>query len=279
MTKYLTLLFAACSALLVLNQSKVQAQVAVPSQLAAGEVIQIDFGETAPTGTNSTWNFEVPTFTVPGTTFPFIPQTVFFDPLVYSTLQTSSGVDTLASLSLGGVGRAETGFADETVNNLDLVPSIFTDSLGVNNGRNGEQLTFTFSGLDPNLVYDLAGGFRIVSDPASIANSVTPEQLVRYDQDWVVDGQSGTATAETRHVDGELFVDGYESITDLVADDQGILSFTISDATPPSADNFSRVSISALTLTARTAAVPEPSSIAVLGMGVIGLIARRRRSV
>ena len=273
MIRRFTFFIAACSVLLVLNQSDIQAQ----SVISAGDVIQIDFGATEPTGTDSTYNFEEPTTTVPGTTFPFIPQTVFFDPLVYTALQTSTGVDTLTNLSLTGIGRAETGFAEATLNGTALDSSIFADSLGVNNGRDGTQLAFTFTGLDPNLVYDLAGGFRIESDPNDNANSVTPEQLIRYQQDWSIEGQGQAVTAATRLVAGDLFVDGYEEFTGLVADG-GTLSFTISDATPPSADAFSRVSISALTLSARATAVPEPSSIAVLGIGVVGLIARRRRS-
>ncbi|MFC5050441.1 PEP-CTERM sorting domain-containing protein [Rubritalea spongiae] len=114
----------------------------------------------------------------------------------------------------------------------------------------GAHILLTFSGLDDSLAYDLTGGY------AGNNNFAT---------NWVVDGQTEQAN-------------NYASFTDLRTDGSGNLVIRLDQADPnPGIDTANHIVVGTLTLTAASVAVPEPSSTALLGLGGLALVLRRRR--
>ncbi|MFC5050455.1 PEP-CTERM sorting domain-containing protein [Rubritalea spongiae] len=120
---------------------------------------------------------------------------------------------------------------------------------------NAGQWTLTFSGLDDSLSYDLTIG--------SYWAGGTAAQKENRNTGWEVDGvQLGTVA--------DSLSDSYVNFTNLSTDGSGNLVISTYDL------NANTIStLSALTLTA--VAVPEPSSTALLGLGGLALILRRRK--
>ena len=110
----------------------------------------------------------------------------------------------------------------------------------------------TFSGLDDELTYDLTGGF---DNNGGNAN---------FDATWSADGQSFTTLTTNSDPAGA----GYGTLTGLSTDGDGNLEITV-------ARNTLHVTVGGLTL---TSVVPEPSSLALLGLGGLMMIKRRRRA-
>lgn len=116
-------------------------------------------------------------------------------------------------------------------------------------------------------VDDLFGGMDVTFEGAVIENTFTEHQAFVFIRDFAPDFSSFTETIQ------ELTGPGGFSITHTTSADAGRhvqYGFTVQGANvwPDDAANFG---------TMRLTAVPEPGSIAVLSMGLVGLILRRRR--
>ena len=196
--------------------------------IVLSDVISIDFGGTATGAPN--WN-------------------IFTD-----TPGTSTSVPDLVRLSDGagtGVVLTVTDSTGNGTNNSQgsgsADPTIYVDHIFANSGGD-DTLTFTFSGLNDSLQYDLFGGsFRDTANANLFENT------------WVVGADSRVNTL----VGGA--VDNYETFTGL-SSSGGEITFTITD----NAD-FQIASLSELTITAAASAVPEPSSLSILGLGCSAL--------
>lgn len=133
--------------------------------------------------------------------------------------------------------------------------TIYEDNYGAanvgNSGRadfgnlpDGANLVFTFSGLDDSLLYTVSGGYQ--------------HGNANFNTTWDIDGQSAT-TDNTGT--------GYITLSGLSTDGSGNLEITVTKST--------QLFVSGLTL---EAAVPEPGSMALLGLGGLAMLKRRRRA-
>ncbi|WP_206753256.1 PEP-CTERM sorting domain-containing protein [Lentimonas sp. CC10] len=207
----------------------------------ASTIIGIDFGSTAPIA-GSNFNQYSDVIIAAGATESFA-----------GTLIDTTGA------SVAGVGFTVQNNAAslQTVENVNLGVegagllsdvSIYGDAIviGRDNGTSDDSLTFTFTGLNDALTYDLLGGFD--------------QDAATHNTTWAVDGQSVTT-------DNTIVGGGFASFTGLSTDGLGNLVITVTEA-----NRF--VSVSGLTLTA----IPEPGTYALLA-GIFGLsfVMLRRR--
>jgi len=170
-------------------------------------------------------------------------------------------VNDLTATVVDGVGFAWTAGAfnsDFAADHADFTPSnlptIYNNSnledwLNNNATGAGAGITLTFSGLDDSLTYNLNIGTAWILNPD-------------LDVNYAADGQNFTN-------DSDVSAKAYGDLLGLSTDGSGNLVITVSS------DSTSRndAAVSALVLTA----VPEPSSAALLGLGGLALILRRRK--
>ena len=139
------------------------------------------------------------------------------------------------------------GTGPNALNTTDSL--VYGDALGRNNGG-GSTMSITFTGLSDSLTYDLTGGVSS-SNPA------------RYATGWTIAGQA----APTSQLSDATIAGGYISFTELTSS-AGSLVITLDN------NGSFHLAVSQLELTA----VPEPSSTALLGLGGLALMLRRKRS-
>lgn len=172
------------------------------------------------------------------------------------SISSGSLIDT-SNVVLSGVGFSwSSGGNSNDANSPSGEPAVFNDSnttdwlITVNNTNNG-LITLTFDGLfNGAATYDLLIG-------AGHSNT-------NPDTTWTADGKSATTVSTSGAT-------AYVTLTGLTTDGSGNLVITAAGA-----GGRADISVvSALTLT--VTAVPEPSSTALLGLGGLALILRRRR--
>lgn len=177
--------------------------------------------------------------------FNEVKATGTFSPLIDTTGATLTGV----GLTFAGANIPNHGLAD---GDLAGQPSQFSfanlDRWSLSNTAGG--MTINMTGLNDSLTYDLVIG--AASDAAQDVDTI-----------FSADGQSFTNAAKTGNG-----ADAFVSFTGLETDGSGTLVITADMAS-----GSAYAAISAMELTA----VPEPGSLALLGLGGLMLIRRRRR--
>ena len=244
MSKRFNFLLAVCSAVLLFSCSNLNAQ----EQFVLGDRILLDFGATAPSA------MDAPGFQQIGAV------------IGATNLLNSEGQETVVNLEIDGTGNNGNFAQINTTTGFEQGPtpastsaSVFTDGIRTNVGNFNTPvgLDITFTGLDATgvLTYELFGGFLDSNDNTAATYSVGGDSRRNEIENGVVDS--------------------FETFSNLTANSDGEITLSIDNIVGTSFQAI--VSELTLTATAPATAVPEPSSIAVLAMGVVGLIARRRR--
>ncbi|MGE9269230.1 MAG: PEP-CTERM sorting domain-containing protein [Verrucomicrobiales bacterium] len=210
--------------------------------IVAGDVIGFDFGNNGVSSTTANWNelTDAPNNTV----------ATVNDPMRLSDGAPVTGVTFTFDFTVGNSGSnngAQTGAS------IGFPDNVQNDNFFENNA---EQWELKFTGLDPSLTYILT-----VGSYWPVGSSATQDE--NRNTGWQVGATQLVALA----TDAD---DSYVTFTGITptgtGGDEIVLTTWDYNSNPVS-------TISALTLTA----VPEPSSTALLGLGALGLLARRRR--
>lgn len=236
---------------------------AANAAITAGQTVGIDFGGDTSTDPGNTWNG----ISVGGTATTAgmndaASIIIGDDESLLSTTGVATG-STFTFLNSSGeiawdFGGVTAGGADGVVGDGAFIShaSVFGDGI-ISNDASGrvvtptDTFTFTFSGLDDGLTYNLSGGHD------------GNQNNTNFDATWTADGQSATTDTSGG---GNL---GFISLTGLETDGSGNLVITVNGT----ATGASHITVNALTLTA----VPEPSTTALLGLGGLALILHRRK--
>ncbi|MGJ8658192.1 MAG: PEP-CTERM sorting domain-containing protein [Akkermansiaceae bacterium] len=171
---------------------------------------------------------------------------------VADLVRLSDGAATGVSLTMAGSSQDNiNNVASDTLGNM-TDGTIYIDGILANQNNdasgNPDRLTLTFAGLDDSLTYDLIGGLARAGTQGNIGN---------WTSVWSADGQSAPTNG---------FSSGaYVSFAGLSSTGGSLVITVVSDN--------QYAGISQLELTA----VPEPSSTALLGLGGLALILRRRK--
>ena len=226
--------------------------------VAVGDTLAIDFESSTPVfgtggvGTTAATNFNL--FNTQAADGATVSQTGFVN-LAGGSI---AGVVLEVTNNLG----KDTGLTGAVSNSTTVSPfnetSIYSDNYGAANVGNASRADFgtltddsnivlTFTGLRDDFEYDITGGGAFVSD--------------NFNTIWT----SGTASATT---DSDSSSGGEFVTLSGLSSTGGELSVAVSR------DNV-QILFSAVTL--EVTAIPEPSSLALLGLGVCGLIVRRRK--
>ena len=232
------------------------------ASIVTGQTVGFDFGSIAPAA-NPTQTFnQIDLFNnslANGATFTFLT-----DPNLNGGATSTQLVD-FTNTAVTGVGFTITNSTGQNTSRANVTngtagpapfnnSTVFQDSLISNNQgvaplATGGFFTLTFSGLDDSIEYDLTGGYD-----GNNAN---------FDSILSADGQTQPFAPGANN---------YVTLSGLQTDGSGNLAITVTRDTL-------HANIGALTLTGAAAiAVPEPSSFALLGVGFVGLLTRRRRS-
>ena len=188
-------------------------------------------------------------------------------------------------------GSAPAGFNYEDITVADTGSSLIVDAPTDNNGMAG-----LFGGLgrdvDPVADFDTANSFfRIVYRPLA-DNTATNFNVVLSDQDspsTAQDYQYVLTTSAGTPVGGGFVEQIISTQPDPSAFNQASFGFGAGDATPDfglrqwqiqsgfgSPDRLN-IEIQSVSIVLPTEAIPEPGSIALLGLGALGMVTRRRR--
>ncbi|MGE9270639.1 MAG: PEP-CTERM sorting domain-containing protein [Verrucomicrobiales bacterium] len=235
---------------LLLVEALVVLGLSLPSQgaLVIGQTIGIDFGATVPVA-GSNFNAYTDVEIADGDTESFIPLGSLIDTTgvtvadVGFSVTNNTGED--SNPAVVGAGVQGFGLMSDSSIYQDILISNHAPGQG-RNLSNGGNFVLTFVGLDPTLTYDLVGGFD--------------QNNANFNSTWSADGQS--ATTDGNAPDSDV---GFVSLNGLSTDGSGTLEITVTRS--------NHVAIGGLYLTA----VPEPSAASLIGVGVLGVLLRRRR--
>ena len=217
----------------------------VNAALVVYDTIGIDFGTTAPADPDTTFNQVIGVGLVAGASEILSAGTLSNTTggIVNDVGFTFTNLATSTTVSTLTNGLAGDGaLIDHT--------SVYSDGIRAEFVNGADIFTMTFTGLNDNLAYDLNAGLY----------NNNGNFISRYEVDGV------NQLVRTNNSNPLL---SYPRFNDLRTDGSGNLVIT-----GIAAQGAGRAAIAALTLTA----VPEPSSTALLGLGLSSLLLRRRRS-
>jgi len=173
------------------------------------------------------------------------------DTTVNNLMRLSDGADTGVEIEVTSIEGDTLAFLDGSAFGGSSDASIYADGIH-STGSGNDNLFITISGLDDSLEYNLFGG--------SLRGGAD------FGADWIIDGVTYSAPGS-----GNSFV----SVNGVSTTSPGEILITITDPNNAGAPaNNRNLGLAEFTI---TAAVPEPSTFAMLALGVLGVLLPRRR--